>query len=85
MVGFVTYELHIKDRVGEVHLLAVHPVYPNRGIGTKLNDFTLQKMKESGMKMVKIETGGDPSHAPARKAYQKAGYTALPVVRYFTY
>jgi ribosomal protein S18 acetylase RimI-like enzyme len=82
VVGFVAYELH-EDRTGEVQLLAVHPAYQNRGIGTKLNTFALQKMKDSGMKMARVETGGDPSHAPARRSYEKAGYTALPLVRYF--
>ncbi len=83
VVGFLAYELHIKDKTGQVQLLAVHPEYQNRGIGTALNNFALQKMKESGMKMARVETGGDPSHAPARRSYEKAGYTALPLVRYF--
>jgi GNAT superfamily N-acetyltransferase len=82
VVGFVAYELY-EDQTGEVQLLAVHPEYQNRGIGTELNIFALQKMKEAGMKMAKVETGGDPSHAPARRSYEKAGYTALPLVRYF--
>ena len=83
VVGFVAYELKIKDKTGEVLLLAVHPEYQNLGIGTELNNFALEKMKESGMKMASVETGGDPGHAPARRSYQKAGYTALPLVRYF--
>ena len=83
VVGFLAYELHIKDKVGEVQLLAVHPDYQNRGIGTQLNNFALKKMQESGMKMARVETGGDPSHAPARRSYEKAGYTALPLARYF--
>jgi len=83
VVGFLAYELHPKDKTGEVELLAVHPEYQNRGIGTQLNNFALEKMKESGMKMARVETGGDPSHAPARRSYEKAGYTALPLVRYF--
>ena len=83
VVGFVAYELKIKDETGEVLLLAVHPEYQNLGIGTELNTFALEKMKESGMKMASVETGGDPGHAPARRSYQKAGYTALPLVRYF--
>ncbi len=82
VVGFVAYELH-EDKTGEVQLLAVHPEHQNRGIGTELNLFALKKMKDSGMKMAKVETGGDPSHAPARRSYEKAGYTALPLVRYF--
>lgn len=83
VVGFLAYELNIKDKSGEVEWLAVHPEYQNLGIGTELNNFALKKMKESGMKMARVETGGDPSHAPARKSYEKAGYTALPIVRYY--
>ena len=82
VVGFLAYQLNAQDRVGDVALLAVHPDYQNLGIGTELNNCALQKMKTSGMKMARVETGGDPSHAPARRCYEKAGYTALPIVRY---
>jgi ribosomal protein S18 acetylase RimI-like enzyme len=82
VVGFVAYELH-GDKTGEVTLLAVHPDYQNQGIGTELNRVALEEMKESGMSLAKVETGGDPSHAPARRSYEKAGYAALPLVRYF--
>ncbi len=83
VVGFVAFELYDKDKTGEVQLLAVHPDYQNRGIGTELNEFALDKMKESGMTLAVVSTGGDPSHAPARRSYEKAGYTALPLVRYY--
>jgi ribosomal protein S18 acetylase RimI-like enzyme len=83
VVGFLAYVLNADDKTGEVQLLAVHPDYQNQGIATKLNQFALQKMKESGMRMARVGTGGDPSHAPARRSYEKAGYTALPLVRYF--
>jgi ribosomal protein S18 acetylase RimI-like enzyme len=83
VVGFLAYQLNGQDKTGEIVLLAVHPEYQNLGVGTELNEFALQKMRESGMKMARVETGGDPSHAPARRAYEKAGYTALPLVRYF--
>lgn len=83
VVGFLAYKLDDENKTGEVQLLAVHPDYQNRGVGTELNLFALGKMKESGMRMAKVETGGDSSHAPARKSYQKAGFTALPLVRYF--
>jgi ribosomal protein S18 acetylase RimI-like enzyme len=83
VVGFVAYELYGKDQTGEVQLLAVHPDYQNRGIGTELNIFALEKMKEKGMKLAVVSTGGDQSHAPARRSYEKAGYAALPLVRYY--
>lgn len=83
VVGFVAYEFNQQSKIGEVQLLAVHPDYQNHGIGTQLNIFVLQKMKESGMKLAVVGTGGDEGHAPARKSYEKAGYTGLPLVRYY--
>ncbi len=83
VVGFVTYELNENTKVGEVQLLAVHPEYQNGGIGTELNFFALQKFKEGGMKLAVVGTGGDEGHAPARRSYEKAGYTGLPAVRYY--
>lgn len=83
VVGFLAYELHSKDKTGEVILLAVHPEYQNRGIGTELNIAALKEMAEGGMVMAVVGTGGDPAHAPARRSYEKAGYTALPLVRYY--
>lgn len=82
VVGFLAYELNPGDGVGDVALLAVHPDYQNLGVGTELNNVALEKMKEGGMRMARVETGGDSSHAPARRCYEKAGYTALPIVRY---
>ena len=83
VVGFVAYEFHEKDETGEVILLAVHPDYQNLGIGTELNIVALEKMAAAGMKMAVVGTGGDDAHAPARRSYEKAGYTALPLVRYY--
>lgn len=83
VVGFVAYELNVQDKTGEVIMLAVHPDYQDGGIGTTLNTFALTKMAESGIRLARVETGGDPGHAPARRSYEKAGYSPLPVVRYF--
>ena len=82
-VGFLSYELKREANNGEVILLAVHPEYQNAGIGTALNKKALEELKAAGMQMAIVETGGDESHAPARRSYEKAGYTALPIVRYF--
>lgn len=83
VVGFLVYELKKEEQTGEVILLAVHPEHQNNGIGTKLNERALEEMKAAGMKIVVVETGGDRSHAPARRSYEKVRYTALPIVRYF--
>jgi ribosomal protein S18 acetylase RimI-like enzyme len=81
--GFIAVELNAEEGVGEVQLLAVHPAYQDRGIGTALNTFALGQMKEVGMRLAVAATGGDPGHAPARRSYEKAGYTPLPLVRYY--
>ena len=83
VVGFLSCKLNHGDRTGEVLLLAVHPAHQNLGIGTALNEFALREMAACGMEMARVETGGDPGHAPARRCYEKAGYTGLPLVRYF--
>jgi GNAT superfamily N-acetyltransferase len=83
VVGFVAYEFNQQSKIGEVQLLAVHPEYQNQGIGTQLNLFALQMLKDGGMKLAVVGTGGDEGHAPARRSYEKAGYTGLPLVRYY--
>jgi ribosomal protein S18 acetylase RimI-like enzyme len=81
VVGFIAYEF--KGETGEVVLLAVHPEFQRCGIATELNQAALEAMKAAGAKLAVAETGGDEGHAPARRAYEKAGYTGLPLVRYF--
>ncbi|HET8631391.1 MAG TPA: GNAT family N-acetyltransferase [Thermomicrobiales bacterium] len=83
VAGFIAYSLDGTNETGTVELLAVDPDYQNGGIGTDLNLFALARMKESGMKVASLSTGGDPGHAPARRAYEKAGYTAFPIVWYY--
>ena len=41
------------------------------------------QLRASGMKLAGVSTGGDPGHAPARRAYEKAGYTPFPNVWYY--
>ena len=81
--GLIAYQLEKGDeKTAEIEFLVVHPEYQKAGIGTKLNEFALMKMREAGMKLVIVGTGGDESHAPARKAYEKVGFRPLPTVWY---
>ena len=84
IVGFVAVEVdHAEVGMGEISMLAVDPDHQGRGIGTALTGFAIDRLKEAGMKVAMVETGGDPGHAPARRVYEKAGYTLLPIARYF--
>lgn len=78
-VGFVAFTPAVETGMGEIGLNAVHPDHAARGIGTMMYEHVLQLMKASGMRLATVATGGDASHAPARRAYAKAGFgPALP-------
>ena len=64
-------------------MLAVDPGAQDRGVGTALTEFATDWLRSSGMRVAMVGTGGDPGHAPARRVYEKAGYTLLPLARYF--
>ena len=83
VVGYVLFSTNMEKKSGELGLNCVDPDYQNKGIGHKLYDEVLSRMKENGIALVEVATGGDASHAPARRAYEKVGFTALPLVRYY--
>lgn len=83
-VGFVAVALDAyHPRMGAVDMIAVDPEYQRRGIAREMMAFAADHMRRSGMDIAVVETGGDPGHAPARHAYESAGYTLLPITRYF--
>ncbi len=76
VVGFVAVQLNHETGVGEIGLNAVDPSHAGKGIGTSMYNFALTRMKEGGMNAATVATGADASHAPARRAYRKAGFAA---------
>jgi GNAT superfamily N-acetyltransferase len=76
VVAFVSVRLDHERKVGEIGLNAVDPEHGGRGIGTAMYEFALARMREAGMKAATVGTGGDPSHEPARRAYERAGFIA---------
>jgi len=83
IAGFVAVQLHEADRMGEIYMLAVDPSHQRHGIATTLIDCATRWIADKGMRTVMVETGGDPGHAPARAAYESAGFTLFPTSRYF--
>ena len=83
-VGFVAVGVFDAERsMGEISMLAVDPDHQGGGIGTVLTEFALDRLRDAGMTVAMVETGGDPGHAAARRTYEKAGYVLSPVARYF--
>jgi GNAT superfamily N-acetyltransferase len=79
IVGFVSYTLDEATRIGEIGLNAVHPDRGGKGFGSWMYACVLKHMREQGMALATVGTGDDPSQAPARRAYEKAGFDhAIP-------
>jgi ribosomal protein S18 acetylase RimI-like enzyme len=83
VVGFVHYRSDGRSRSGSIDLTAVHPAYQGKGIGSLMVDRVLDAMAAQGLRYVTAETGGDACHAAARRAYEKVGFLAVPMVHYF--
>ena len=84
VAGFVSAAVVDPRRlIGEIAMLAVDPASQRRGIGAELTEIAMDWLCESGMRVAFLGTGGDEGHAPARRVYDRAGFTRFPVVQYF--
>jgi GNAT superfamily N-acetyltransferase len=83
-VGFAAVALNaFHDGMGVIDIIGVDPDYQRRGVSSRLTERSTEHMLSCGMDIAVVETGGDPGHAPARAAYETAGFTLLPIARYF--
>jgi len=83
VVGFATFYVKASG-LGEIGNNAVHPDCQGRGIGPRMYEHVFGRLRAKGARFVKVHTGGDPAHAPARRAYEKAGFALrLPTVDYY--
>ncbi len=46
-------------------------------------EFGVQRLRDEGLVLINVGTGGDPGHAPARALYETAGFTGVPLMSYF--
>ena len=82
VVAFISYTINGEHAV--VGTNAVSPDCRGMGIGGKQYQFIFERMKEEGALYASVHTGGDDGHAPARRAYEKAGFeTFLPTRTYY--
>lgn len=83
VAGFVAVHIDTGAGIGEIDMVAVDPDYQRRGIGLLLTQHARAVIRAAGVPVAVVETGGDPGHAPARRLYERAGFTQLPIARYF--
>jgi GNAT superfamily N-acetyltransferase len=83
VVGVVHYEIDRATQSGSIGVSAVHPARQGKGIGSLMYRHVLDLMSAQGARYATADTGAEPWHAPARRAYEKAGFIAMPTVHYF--
>ena len=74
IVGFITFHLDQEKRIGKFGNNAVDPRCGLKGIGQQMYQAVLGYFRDQGMTFATVATGADHAHAPARKAYERAGF-----------
>lgn len=74
-VGFATYSIHASGSIGVIGNNAVDPDCGLKGIGQQMYAEVLRRFRAMGMRFARVTTGLDWAHAPARRAYERAGFT----------
>ncbi len=84
VLGFISYCIYDDTKTGEILANAVSTDARGMGIGSLMYSFVQEKMRTEGAEFVTVHTGLDDAHAPARRAYEKAGFEiSLPSVQYY--
>jgi ribosomal protein S18 acetylase RimI-like enzyme len=84
VVGFVAAAVVDNARlIGEIAMVAVDPAAQRRGIGTALTEHATAWLREQGMRVAVLDTGGDLGHEPARRVYERLGFRLFPSAQYF--
>lgn len=71
IVGFATWSSPLEGILGEIGANAVQPKLQGHGIGTAQMNWVVEQFRERGYKCLKVHTGMDPAHGPARAEYRK--------------
>jgi ribosomal protein S18 acetylase RimI-like enzyme len=82
-VGFVVLQQDQDESLGVVEMIAVHPDHQRRGHARALMVFAIQRLRDQGLGLINVGTGGDAGHAPARALYEAVGFTGVPLVNYY--
>ena len=80
-LGYVGWQVK-PDGSGRLEMVAVHPRARRQGVGATVCRAALAHLKERGVSVVHVGTGGDAFHAPARALYESLGFRGYPVVDY---
>jgi len=74
IVGFCNYWFDEEKKIGTIGYNAVDPDCGLKGIGQAMYKAVLEEFRKRGMCYANVHTGLDEGHAPARRAYKRAGF-----------
>ena len=72
IVGFITYQIHGKS--AQINNNAAAKDTGLKGIGQTMYRWFLDRCREKQVRFISVYTGLDWAHAPARRAYERAGF-----------
>lgn len=70
IVAFISLLIEEGKDKAEIGINAVNPDHSGQGIGMQMYEYASNYMKNKGIKLVEVSTGGDDSHVAARNAYK---------------
>lgn len=74
VVGFITFRIDEEKSLGTIGNNAIDPICQGKGVGSAMYDYVLNLFRTKGLRFASVGTGLDEGHAPARRAYEKAGF-----------
>lgn len=84
VVGFVSFHLDAKTKVGTLGNNAVASAMRGRGVAQRMYAAVLDHFRREGIRCAAVRTGLDEGHVAARRAYEKAGFNLkLESVMYY--
>jgi len=85
IAAFATFFVVDRDKqIGEIGNNAVHPDFQGRGLARRQYERIFAELRKLGIEYVRVTTGLDDAHAPARRAYEAVGFDrSLPQVTYY--
>ena len=64
----------MERKIGIISNNAVDPCCGVKGVGQEMYRAVLEYFRKAGMLLAQVTTGLDEAHAPARRAYERAGF-----------
>ena len=74
VVGFIAFYCDAERKIGIISNNAVDPCCGVKGVGQEMYRAVLEYFRKAGMLLAQVTTGLDEAHAPARRAYERAGF-----------